>query len=499
MEAKLTNILNIQKSNLKDKKNQDVYIYNFLEKSKWMNLLTEDLIESMGHYIKMVSYNNETIIKPSNSLFDSIIYVKKGQLLKYKDESRQSNVASEVIPEGSLIGEKEFFLNITPDYIVATDPNYKTTLLSLGSNFIKVFLSKQFISFVITDIFRPRINQIMLENSNLISFIGMGSYGCVNLINHNKQLYALKSLSKSKLRNKPSMINYIINEKQNLYSFSSPFILRLEATDTDDYFCHFITEYIKGIPLDEVIKRKITYLKAKECLFYFYNLIVILESLRLKCVVHRDIKPANIIVQQNGYLKLIDFGLSKKLKDFTYTIIGSPYFIAPEVIKGFGYGRFCDYWALGISLYKMYYNKYPFGEECNTAIEVYKDISDAPLSFPFTTDKDSINIKTVIKIMLNRNVTSRPASLKQLTQVLPFKIKWSDFVNMNSNPPFIPSNDYTNLYKFYNADDNQLLSKANADIIEAQGVSFNPRKILDNFNKDKVEKIEESDDIFGEF
>ena len=107
-----------------------------------------------------------------------------------------------------------------------------------------------------------------------------------------------------------------------------------------------------------------------------------LDHLRKRNIIHRDIKMSNIIVDRTGYLKLIDFGLAKQTKDHTYTTIGTPYYMAPEVILGRGYTYHCDYWSAGVILYKMFYGSYPFGNESFNCVDIYNSILNSTYKFP---------------------------------------------------------------------------------------------------------------------
>lgn len=99
--------------------------------------------------------------------------------------------------------------------------------------------------------------------------------------------------------------------------------------------------------------RQIGVLKDADAKFYIATMLVILEHLETKKIVYRDLKPENIIIQHNGYLKLVDFGAAKIVKSRTYTMIGTPQYMAPEVILGKGYKYSCDLWSLGVILYEL--------------------------------------------------------------------------------------------------------------------------------------------------
>jgi cGMP-dependent protein kinase 1 len=85
-------------------------------------------------------------------------------------------------------------------------------------------------------------------------------------------------------------------------------------------------------------------------------MILILEYLHLNKIVLRDVKPDSFMIDEQGYLKLIDLGIAKNLKNQenqnfrTFTIIGTPHYMAPEIISGKGYGTSADLWSLGVCL-----------------------------------------------------------------------------------------------------------------------------------------------------
>ena len=82
-------------------------------------------------------------------------------------------------------------------------------------------------------------------------------------------------------------------------------------------------------------------------------MLLALDHLYEKKIVHRDLKPENTMVDEQGYPKVIDFGTAKFISERTYTVIGTPHYMAPEVLMGRGYGIAVDVWSLGIMLYEF--------------------------------------------------------------------------------------------------------------------------------------------------
>ena len=129
-------------------------------------------------------------------------------------------------------------------------------------------------------------------------------------------------------------------------------IMKLVKTLKDSDRVYFLTEYINGIDLFDAL-RSIGLATDADAKFYSGCMLLALDHLYEKKIVHRDLKPENTMVDEQGYPKVIDFGTAKFISERTYTVIGTPHYMAPEVLMGRGYGIAVDVWSLGIMLYEF--------------------------------------------------------------------------------------------------------------------------------------------------
>ena len=152
-----------------------------------------------------------------------------------------------------------------------------------------------------------------------------------------------------------------------LESHSSPFTVDFIRSFKDANYIYFLTEFIEGLELFDAL-RIIGLVPLSLAKFYTASIILALESLHSKGIIYRDLKPENAMVQNDGYLKIIDMGTCKNLKNSasqkTFTIIGTPNYMGPEILSGKGYDYSVDLWSLGVVLFEFLSGYLPFGENC---------------------------------------------------------------------------------------------------------------------------------------
>ncbi|XP_063197149.1 cAMP-dependent protein kinase catalytic subunit PRKX isoform X2 [Chroicocephalus ridibundus] len=199
----------------------------------------------------------------------------------------------------------------------------------------------------------PEPASYKLEDLETLATVGTGTFGRVHLVKEKmaKRYFALKVMSiPDVIRLKQEQ--HVHNEKSVLKEVNHPFLIRLFWTNHDERFLYMLMEYVPGGELFSYL-RNMGRFNNSTGLFYSTEIICAIEYLHSKEIVYRDLKPENILLDKEGHIKLTDFGFAKKLVDRTWTLCGTPEYLAPEVIQSKGHGRAVDWWALGILIFEM--------------------------------------------------------------------------------------------------------------------------------------------------
>jgi serine/threonine protein kinase len=167
-----------------------------------------------------------------------------------------------------------------------------------------------------------------------------------------------------------------------------PFMPRLYATFRDASYIYLLTDYYSGGDLLGMTNAHFP-LSCDAVQFYAANVVVIFDYLHHRHIVFRDLKLENVMIDAHGYLNVIDFGLAKVLppEGRTYTICGTPMYIAPEVIQKKGHGGEADWWTLGVLVYEMMMGFTPFSSEgdVDSARQLFRNICDPTYTYPFSS------------------------------------------------------------------------------------------------------------------
>ena len=174
--------------------------------------------------------------------------------------------------------------------------------------------------------------------------------------------------------------------------------------------------------------------------------MVPLEYMHSMGIVHRDLKLENILVAQDGALKLTDFGFAKVIKYRSWTLCGTPEYLAPEIILEKGHSKAVDYWAMGVLFYEMLNGHSPFEAEDHLA--TYQKILDGTVHYPPEMNIDAADL---ISKLLQKDISKRYGNLRDGCKDIkehPFYAKsgfdWTDYAQRGSAfiPPLFDASKY---------------------------------------------------------
>lgn len=172
----------------------------------------------------------------------------------------------------------------------------------------------------------------LIKEFDLRTTVGTGTFGRVMMVKSTSlnKCFALKMMSIVDIVRR-KQIQHVKNEKQILEGIRAhPFLVKLFWTHHDLKHLYFLFEFVPGGELFSLLRQKVRF-ETKEAVFYSCEIVCALEYLHSKNIVYRDLKPENILLDKEGHIKLTDLGFAKKCYDKTYTLCGTPEYLAPEV------------------------------------------------------------------------------------------------------------------------------------------------------------------------
>ncbi|TBU65995.1 cAMP dependent protein kinase [Dichomitus squalens] len=216
--------------------------------------------------------------------------------------------------------------------------------------------------------------------------------------------FALKVLRKTEVV-RLRQVEHVNGERYILSRVRHPFIVDLYATFQDSLNVYMLMSYVPGGELFTHLRRAKRF-TADVTRFYLATIVLALKYLHSFNIIYRDLKPENLLLDSRGYLRLTDFGFAKIVDDRTWTLCGTPEYLAPEIIQSDGHGKAADWWACGILCYEMIVGYPPFFDE--TAYGIYEKILKGKIHWPREVDPLS---KDIIKGFLHPDRSKRLGNL----------------------------------------------------------------------------------------
>jgi cGMP-dependent protein kinase len=266
--------------------------------------------------------------------------------------------------------------------------------------------------------------------------LGVGAFGVVTLEMDRRtgKTYALKAVSKGYLV-QLHMEYSVLNEKRILKMVDSCFVVRLLATYNGREHVYFLLEAALGGELFTTYERLRLYGSEKHARFYMGCVAEALTHLHERHVVYRDLKPENLLLDQRGYCKLTDMGLAKVTQGKTYTLVGTPDYMAPEVILGTGHGKAVDWWMLGVLLFELLAGRAPF--EAENTQQVYELVKRGIEAARFPHECRKLAQDLVRRLC--RQTPEQRLTTPRLREDLWFRgFDWGALRALRMTPPYLP-------------------------------------------------------------
>lgn len=279
---------------------------------------------------------------------------------------------------------------------------------------------------------------ISLQSFTILHQIGEGSFGKVYKIakNSDGRIFALKSLNKAELA-KNKYLKYAIRECRIMKELRHPFIVPLYFAFQTTESLYMVMEYCPNGDLLNHLEEQ-TKLEESRVRFYIAEMLLAIEYLHSFDILYRDIKAENVLIDIQGHVKLVDFGLAKKNineNKLARSFCGSPAYISPELLYNKGSGKPADIYGVGALMYELLTGLPPYFTE--DIKKLYENIRKAKLKFPSYIKEDA---KNILRKMLDRDPAKRP-SVPQLKTHPFFKgIDWEALKSREAIPPRLGPN-----------------------------------------------------------
>ncbi|KAJ9121515.1 hypothetical protein QFC22_002133 [Naganishia vaughanmartiniae] len=251
---------------------------------------------------------------------------------------------------------------------------------------------------------RYSLNDFQIERT-----LGTGSFGRVHLVRsrHNGRFYAVKVLNKEKVV-RMKQVEHSNSERDMLVRVRHPFLVNLWGTFHDVNNLYMTMDFVAGGELFSLL-RKSQRFPNSVAKFYAAEVALALDYLHSLDIIYRDLKPENLLLGADGHVKVTDFGFAKFVPDITWTLCGTPDYLAPEVVQSKGYNKSVDWYALGVLIFEMLAGYPPFFTEDGNPMKLYEKIIAGKVRYPTYFDATA---KELLKNLLVGDLSKRFGNLR---------------------------------------------------------------------------------------
>jgi cGMP-dependent protein kinase len=309
-----------------------------------------------GDTFYIISEGEVTVTKRNNEKDEEIRKLTKGEYFGeqalLKTDVRTASVVATSDTLDCLTLDRESFFQLVGDLNELRDKTYKdiTNGKAEAKDRQVVEVNKEFAD-------------VTLDDLEVIATLGVGGFGRVELVKCLKKpsnAFALKCLKKQHIVETQQQ-EHVYSEKNILLSCKHNFITRLYKTFKDKKYIYMLMEVSLGGELWTILRDR-GWFEDSTTRFYIACVVSAFDYLHSHGIIYRDLKPENLLLDKEGYIKMVDFGFSKNVDGGrkTWTFCGTPEYVAPEIILNKGHDRAVDFWSLGILMYELLAGTPPF-------------------------------------------------------------------------------------------------------------------------------------------
>lgn len=440
-----------------------------------LSSLTDDELDILAHALNVVSFEDKSVIIKEGDAGDTFYMISDGKV-----SVRKSGFEIMQLRSGEFFGERALLANEPRaadcialgrvECLTLQRDAFEKLLGKLDHIMQREMQRQQLMQQSVMGKIDPRLSggvsappaakKILFKDLEKIRTIGTGTFGRVVLVRHRptNQAFALKCMQKANIVETHQQKN-VLYEKGIISECSHPFILKLFETYTDQHQLYMLFELVQGGELWSLLYEKSFQVAKGVCgafdlpvaRFYASNVVESLRYLQKMDVAYRDLKPENLVIDSAGYLKVVDFGFAKHVPYYrsgmlferSFTLCGTPEYLAPELVLNKGHGKAVDHWALGCLLYELLSGRTPF--QHNDQNKIFEKILQGRTQVKFHPKFDA-DAKDLVLKLLEPNPALRIGSLAGgMDDVVNHaffanaRFDWAALVQKSLKAPFVPA------------------------------------------------------------
>lgn len=285
--------------------------------------------------------------------------------------------------------------------------------------------------------------KVGLQDFELLRLVGQGAFGKVFQVRHKRtnEIFAMKVMRKERILQKDHS-EYVKSERDLLTAVTHPYIVALRFSFQTPSKLYLILDFLNGGHLFFNLYREGVFGEDVAKL-YTAEIVSALSYLHGQGIMHRDLKPENVLLDNQGHIRLTDFGLAKgnvmDEEDRCNSFIGTMEYMAPEIIEGKGHTKSVDWWSTGILLYEMLCGIPPFRAKSRQALQ--QQILTGKIKYPKFLSTDSHNLlKALLVRDPSKRIGSGPTGCEAIKKHPFFKtINWSKLERREIESKFRPT------------------------------------------------------------